>query len=457
MPHVTATPPEKTWTASGNYPLSTGKITMTDTNENLRHHQSRYSRDDDLVTGFAKWKLLISIGTVLFILMALYAAVLMVLLPLQIQNYDPVNKIKVLGIILMITSVFSTLATPLAGALSDRTKTRFGRRNPWIATGGILGGAAIAMVPLAGGISTVVLTWLFAVVTLNAMQATLTVIVADRFAPDVRGLASGISGGAMMGGLSFGTYLAGKLASDINFTYYIFGCAISLACLLFVLLNKEKSSIDNEFEKMSLRDFAKSFWINPRTHPDFAWAFFGRFVLFIGYCTVSGYLLYILQDYFELSKSQATEAIANMSLITLAGQVIAGVGCGVLSDLIGRRKPLILAAGATLALAVAVPLFMPNTTGLYTYAVLLGIGYGAFMSVDLALMTQVLPKQNEGKDSGKDLGILTISVTIPQIISPVIGAGILMSTANDYRFLFMFAAVFALVGAAMILPIRSVK
>src|SRR3546814_2386466 len=58
---------------------------------------------------------------------------------------------------------------------------------------------------------------------------------------------------------------------------------------------------------------------------------------------------------------------------------------------------------------------------LLIYAALIGIGYGAFMSVDMALMTQVLPKA-DGEATGKDLGILTTAVNIPQILSPVFAA-----------------------------------
>ena len=53
----------------------------------------------------------------------------------------------------------------------------------------------------------------------------------------------------------------------------------------------------------------------------------------------------------------------------------------------------------------------------------IGLGYGAFMSVDLALMTQVLPVREPGDEAvGKDLGILTTAINIPQILAPVLAA-----------------------------------
>src|SRR3546814_2672053 len=86
----------------------------------------------DLVRGLEKWVLLVSMTAVFFVLLALYAAVLAVLLPNQIQALDPANKASGLAVVFAITSIFSTLTTPIAGALSDRTRTRWGRRTPWI-------------------------------------------------------------------------------------------------------------------------------------------------------------------------------------------------------------------------------------------------------------------------------------------------------------------------------------
>src|SRR3546814_7020521 len=89
----------------------------------------------DLVRGLEKWVLLVSMTAVFFVLLALYAAVLAGLLPNQIQALDPANKASGLAVVFAITSIFSTLTTPIAGALSDRTRTRWGRRTPWIVTG----------------------------------------------------------------------------------------------------------------------------------------------------------------------------------------------------------------------------------------------------------------------------------------------------------------------------------
>ena len=403
------------------------------------------------------WRLIVSLGLVFFVLLTLYAAVLGVLLPNQIQALDPAGKTRMLGIVFAITSVFSTVATPLAGALSDRTRSRFGRRTPWIVIGGFLGGSAIILVPHAPGIVTATAIWVAAAISLNSMQPALTTIVADRFVAEERGFVSGVVGAAMTAGVSAGTVFGGLLAHDLQLAYGILGVAIIVACIGFVALNPEPREPLASPPPFRAGAFLRSFWIDPRKHPDFAWAFLGRFTIYMGYQAIVTYLLYVLQDHIGLSQSAANRTIAQLSSITFVALVVSGLLAGWLSDRWQRRKPLVFIAGVVMALAVVAPLVQPTLAGMLVYAVLIGFGYGAFMSVDLALMTQVLPQSEGGEDTGKDLGILTTAVNVPQILSPVLAAALLGATGNDYPVLFMVAGALVLVGALFVLLIRSVR
>jgi MFS family permease len=73
----------------------------------------------------------------------------------------------------------------------------------------------------------------------------------------------------------------------------------------------------------------------------------------------------------------------------------------------------------------------------------LGAGYGAFMSVSQALSLTVLP---DPATAGRDLGILNIAYTIPQVIGAPV-AGLVVADLGGYRGLFVFAALLAAVAA----------
>ena len=175
--------------------------------------------------------LLFSLATVFFILLALYCGVLSVLLPNQIQALDPANKARNLAILFAITSVFSTTITPIAGALSDRTRTRFGRRTPWIVVGSLVGGTSLMISSQMQTLWTIIFFWVLAGASLNSMQAALTTIIADRFPEKERGTVSGFVGAGMTSGGTVGIVLAGYTASTLTLAYALFAVPIAVACL----------------------------------------------------------------------------------------------------------------------------------------------------------------------------------------------------------------------------------
>ena len=103
-----------------------------------------------------------------------YFGPLQELLPNQVQNIDPAHKTTALGIVTAIGALIAVLVGPLAGALSDASGSRFGRRRPWIAAGALLGCAGLALLSGQHGLIGVTLGWCVAQAGLNAMQAGLS-------------------------------------------------------------------------------------------------------------------------------------------------------------------------------------------------------------------------------------------------------------------------------------------
>lgn len=433
---------------------SAGGVEPTD-----RHRQQRRatagSTDPLILNGPRKWVLMGSISFTLFILYVLYAGIIKVFLPNQVADIDPANKINNLAGILALMSIATTIATPLSGALSDRLRTRWGRRAPFIAIGSLAAALLTFGLSFATTLVAITILWVMAAFCYNMMQVPMTTLIADRFAPDDRGKASGLLGAGQNIGTSVGVIVAGYLVVNLQLGYVLYGAAVLSCCIAFILVNREPSSLHMEREPLRLGHFIRGFWISPREHPDFAWAFISRFALYMGFTLITTYMLYILQDYIGLSRSEANAAIGRIFAIQLVGLLLSGVFSGFLSDRLGRRKPFVIQATILIAAAYAMPLLMPTMTGMYLYAGIVGIGYGAYTAVDMALMTQVLPKG--GKSAGKDLGILIIALNIPLILGPVLAALILNISGNSYATLFTVAATLVAFSALLVLPIRSVR
>ncbi|MGH2506164.1 MAG: hypothetical protein ACRDHZ_01880 [Ktedonobacteraceae bacterium] len=82
----------------------------------------------------------------------------------------------------------------------------------------------------------------------------------------------------------------------------------------------------------------------------------------------------------------------------------------------------------------------------------------AYLAVDIALMTQVLPS---AESRAKDLGVLGIASSLPTLLAPGIGAFVLNlflpNFGSGYTVLFLIATVLVILGAILVLPIKSVR
>ncbi|MCA0307773.1 MAG: MFS transporter [Actinobacteria bacterium] len=141
-----------------------------------------------------------------------------------------------------------------------------------------------------------------------------------------------------------------------------------------------------------------------------------------------------------------------LGLINLVAVMVSLAFSGPLSDRIGRRKPIVIAAAVVMGVAMIVPLLLPTVTGMIVFTAICSLGFGAYMSVDAALMSEVLPSEGT---FAKHLGVLNIAATLPQTIGPFLGGAIVV--AFGYSALFPVAVLLAVAGAVSIVPIKSVR
>jgi MFS family permease len=257
---------------------------------------------------------------------------------------------------------------------------------------------------------------------------------------------------------------------DILMTYALLGCLLFtmhglspkslvitgialIALTLFVVFNPDRPSKDLVAEPFSGKAFLSTFWVNPIAHPDFFWGFTGRLLLYTGFFAVTGYQLFILQDYIGLGNEGALAMVPILGITTLLGIVVSTVICGPLSDRLERRKVFIFVASILLAGALLIPIVLPTATGMIIFAAVSGLGFGCFQSVDTALISEVLPSE---ADFAKDLGVVNIAATLPQTIAPAV-AGVIVVSFGGYLALFPIGIVLVVLGAFAVLPIKSVR
>jgi MFS family permease len=398
-------------------------------------------------------KLMLSMMVGNIAIFAIWGAVPGVLLPLQIQGIvGDQSKGGTLGIVLTIGAFAAMIAQPIAGVVSDRTRSRFGRRAPWMVLGTLLGGLSLLFMGASNGIVQLTVAWVMVQITFNFAQGPLSAILPDRVPSGARGTFSSLSGLGLMLGSVGGSIAAVQFAKAIPAGYLTFAGIALIVIVLFVVFNPDASNKGEPKPPFDFVAFLRTFWVSPRKHPDFFWGFTGRLLLYSGYFMVTGFQLYILQDYIGL-KGQAIPTMPLLGIISLVGIIITTLIGGPVSDKIGRRKIVVIVAGTVMAISLIFPLIMPSLTGMILFSFVSGLGFGAYQAVDTALMSEVLPSKD---DFAKDLGVLNIAATLPQTLAPGL-AGLLVFAFSAYTPLFPIGIVLALLGAFAVIPIKSVR
>lgn len=383
----------------------------------------------------------------------LWGAIPGILLPQQITlafgEQDQINVAN-LAIVSTIGAFAAMIAQPIAGQISDRTRSRFGRRAPWMIVGAVAGALALVGLAFAGTLVGFIVAWTLVQICFNFAQGPLSAVMPDRVPNARRGTFAALTGIGLMVGALGGQIVGSLFFNTIALGYITFAVLAVIMLTLFVVFNPDYPSDDMKPEPFDLREFAKTFWVNPITHPDFFWAFTGRLLLYTGYFAVTGYQLYLLQYYFGVEHPETV--IPLLGLLSLVGIIISTVVSGPLSDRIGRRKPFVFGSAAVVALGFLLPWMWQDLTAWMIMTFIAGFGFGMFQAVDTALISQVLPS---AKSFAKDLGVVNIAATLPQTLAPGVSGVIVL--IFGYQGLFPVAIALGILGAFAVWPIKSVR
>ncbi|KJC64783.1 MFS transporter [Agreia bicolorata] len=385
-----------------------------------------------------------------FSIFVIWGAIPGILLPQQIANLDSENKVANLAIAATIGALAAMIAQPIAGQLSDRTRSRFGRRAPWMFLGVLAGGLALVGLAFANSLVGITIAWTLVQISYNFAQGPLSAIMPDRVPVRRRGTFAALSGIGLMVGALGGQILASMFLGSIAAGYIVFAVFAVVMLAIFIAVNPDHSSRDIVVEPFRLRDFVGTFWINPVVHRDFFWAFTGRLLLYTGYFSVTGYQFFLLTDYFHVA--DPATVIPVLGLLSLAGILVSTILAGPLSDKLGRRKIFVFASSTVVGIALLLPWIWPTIEVWMVFSLISGLGFGMFQAVDTALVSEVLPS---AKSFAKDLGVVNIAATLPQTLAP--GVGGLIVLAFGYAGLFPVGIALSVLGAFAVWPIKAVR
>ncbi len=405
-------------------------------------------------------------GRVGWVFIALYAAAylatsLVFIAPLLVTLALKVNSLvgadraaSSLSVIAAAGSLVALVANPMFGRLSDRTTSQWGMRRPWMIAGLAGGTFGILIVALAPEVWVVLIGWCLAQLFFNALLAAMVAVLPDQVPVEQRGTVAGVLGVCLPIASVGGTFVVQAFTGN-ELAMFLAPCVIGgFFIVVFATYLDDRRLAPADKPPWSLRQLLSTYYVSPRRHPDFAWAFVSRFMFILAYAFLVTYQAYYLIDHLGSSEDEVPRQIFLGTLAQAVVVVVASVVGGRLSDRTRRRKPFVVGAAVVYGLALFAIAVAGDFDAFLVGMAVAGLGFGLYMAVDLALVADVLPDPGS---AAKDLGVLNIAGALPFSIGPALAPLVLALGSGSYGVLYTVAGICALLAAAAILPVRRVR
>lgn len=423
---------------------------------------------------------------------AISAALLPIVLPIQILLFvapgavGNVQQAEFLGWLSALGAAVALLAPPLVGMLSDRTVSPFGRRRPYILLGvgiSVVGAWALAR---PADLNTLIIAFLILQLGFNVAVGAYQGLLPDITPESQRGAASGYLGlmtilgnvgslalaGVLLAGVTLSDVASATARGAINHGSAVFYGATTATMVVtaFITLVWTHETPLSAADVAALRPVAtrganrlerglqslRALWLEPWKSHNFTWVFLTRAFVMMGLTLFMTFIEYYFANVMGVTSFvSATAVVAGLALL---GAVISALALGILSDRMNRTL-LVGVSSGLMAIPALVFVVAPAGFPLWPLGFVFGLGYGAYTSVDWALAVDVLPAQTS---AGKDLGIWSAASTLPAVLAPALGGGVIAlvngiwrQTTLGYQAVFALAAVFLALGAVCVAFIRG--
>lgn len=382
---------------------------------------------------------------------------LQLLLPLQLDTPDTprgwIGGVVSSGLVLGIGGLAGVLAGPWAGALSDRMHGA--RRRPWALAGSWLTAVGLGVMSVAHGPWGVGAGWVIVCAGAAVASAAFTALIADQLPVTTRGAASAVIGSSQAVGVVLGVAVMVLFGLGLTAGYVLLAVVMAVVGTAAAVLLPDPPLLPREAAvpdaAASPRALAAPLRWASLHRPDFVWMLVARLLINVGNALVTALLLYFLLYGLGLSRGQAETDLLVVIVVYTVFVVLSSVLFGLVTDRSRRRRGPAALAGFIQALSVIAVMAHPSVDTTLLAGALMGIGYGAYSTVGLALATDLLP---DVRDHARDLGVVTVVAALGQLIGPVFGAG-LVAAVGGFWLLFVASLVCSALGAAATLLVRG--
>lgn len=392
-----------------------------------------------------------------------------IILPAVLLNFVPdARKNTWLGLLTFVGLLLAMAIQPLAGAVSDRWISRWGRRRPLIVLGTLFDLVFLGVLAWAGGLTWLVIGYIGLQFSSNIAQGPAQGLLPDRVPLQQLGVASSWKNIMDMTSLIIASLLAGRLLDpetrNPTLIMLVLMGTIAVSTAITVLGTRESPTDSPQStprarpvladgpgrkpkEKLSeLRGLRGEFLkIDFQANKAYWWLIAERGLFLLGIYGVQAFAQYYLQDVIRVADppKQTGDLLAALTL-SLVALVLVG---GWLTDKFGPKRILYIAS--TLAAAGMLLMLIPrDMPGLMLFGGVLGAGIGLFLTANWALANKLAP----GDEAGKFLGLTNLATAGSGALARLEGPaldwlnGLWPGQWVGYTGMFVFGAVCILVS-----------
>lgn len=375
---------------------------------------------------------------------------LAILVPLKAAEIDPVGAAALLSRTVLAGAIAASLVNIAAGALSDRTRSRFGRRRPWIFGGALGTVAAYFAIWRASSAAELFAAIILFQVAFNLFLPALVALLPDEVPDRSKGrMASLLALGPPLG-LGAGSLLAGAEALTETARYVaLSGLFIVLITPLLMLWREALSA-----EPAGRNSATAATPASAVSKRNFMRVWTSRLFTQIGIATCQGFILLFVAHAMSQNGGfpdmPPESAVSALFMLSTSVSIIAALIVGAASDRLGGRKLFVAASGMLICAGMTVIALLPIWTAVLFGMAVYGVGVGLYSSAEVALAAELLPSR---RDSARDLAVLNLGNTFPQAVAPGLALLFVRPESGGYSALFLAGAAAAAVGGAVALRI----
>ena len=393
---------------------------------------------------------LIAINVYAFALSFLWQTLQPLIVPYLVARLEPSFKNTFLGLITAAGLVVATIVQPLAGGLSDRSRSRWGRRRPYILFGTVGDLVFLAMIALAGNYWVLFAAYCLLQTSSNIAHGPYQGFIPDLVPDNKKGLASGVKNLVELLAMVLGSAIIGSLLGrdQVGASLFAIGAVLFVTMLITMVLVREQRA-QGDAEATAVPPLSLSGVITGlRQHSVFGWYVLSRFLILMGLAAVRTFAQNYIQDVLHADNPAALAG----QLMTVLGVAVLVVvlPAGYLADRFGRKRLNVLSA-AIGAIGTLLMLDVGSFNDLVMYGAIVGVAIGIFMSANWALAMDLIP----AGEAALFLGLTNLATAgsgaAAGLLGPLIDVVNHSLPGQGYNMLFVASAVFWAAGGLILL------